>query len=458
MSWTVDSTQIRAAPLFQKPDKNLQLCDSCGKSGATYGKQRRSCQPCLQNGLSSASPQYPRQEAGKTANEYNHTSNGGSVFSSAQLVQNKVRATAPNASAAAQVNAHAPGVERATCGLATSLNTALDTPTLQGSTAHDMSSHEPSGISEAEYDFGIDLDFGALYGLETPSNVSTDLPNGKSSGPSNQDPAIASQRETDVLARNRDQDVVSTAATDSIDNHAKCCEEVELCPNDVEGCMTPALRLLQALHTPSATCLSASDKGREPKSIQARATGAVLSTIREAVQVISDILKCPCSSSSQLQLVVVVLCGRITAWYRATIRYDDKSLHSPSSVVKIDALHEELAEQVLHQPITIGEYAFNGEIERSVRAQVVLRELQRLRVVAEGISKRVERTSFGSRRRIGVARRESGFTASEQVARAAMAEVTTAVHKDLAILLHDQLRVAEAEATSILHTDVGVIV
>ena len=458
MSWTGDSAKLRPAPSLQKPDDDLRICDACGNPGATYGKHRRSCQHCLQHGLSNSSLQYPRQQPGNTAHEYNHTSNEGTTVPNEQPVQTKVRARAPNALAGAQVNAHAPGIERATSGLTAFLNTTLDTHTLQGSTAHDVSSHGPSGVSEAEYDFNIDLDFGALYDLETPSNLLTDLSNGKSSRPSSQETATAGQPDNDVLVRSRDYGVVSAAAMDHIDNQARCCEEVAPCPNDIEGCMSSALRLLQALHTPPPMCLSASDEGREPKCIETRTTGAVLSTIREAVQVISDILKCPCSSSSQLQLVIVVLCGRLTAWYRATMRYDDKSFHNPFGGVKTDAHHEDLAEHVLHQPITIGEYAFKGEIERSVRAQVVLSELQRLRAVAEGISKRVERTSFGTRRRIGVARRESGFAASEQVAKVAMAEVTTAVHKDLTVLLHSQLRVAEAETTVILSKDLGEIV
>ncbi|KAL9126603.1 MAG: hypothetical protein Q9175_007892 [Cornicularia normoerica] len=125
-------------------------------------------------------------------------------------------------------------------------------------------------------------------------------------------------------------------------------------------------------------------------------TDYVLSTNREAVRLIFNILEYTCSSSSQVQLVLTIICGKLIAWYRAMVRNRcENSSIMLSAVDKHNFNHEDHTERVLHQPITIDEYSINVTLEYKIRAQVIFDELQHVEALTKGLSQRVKETKFG---------------------------------------------------------------
>jgi hypothetical protein len=199
---------------------------------------------------------------------------------------------------------------------------------------------------------------------------------------------------------------------------------------------------------------------------------SVLSTNREIVLSVSNILKCSCSSSSQVQLVLTLICGKLIAWYRAVIRADDDVSDSPSSsssmvraVVNNNLNDKDLTERVLHQPITVGEYSLDMALEGKLRAQIVFSELQQLEGLIERLSRRIQEARLGNLDTAAPARSANASAPRASAAHVAvdldyptppppdetgLAEVT---HPSLCSFLQKQLQVAKAETTQILSNE-----
>lgn len=173
----------------------------------------------------------------------------------------------------------------------------------------------------------------------------------------------------------------------------------EFCSPNSRTCMKSALKILRALHIPPRTCLWASYKTSIPCSRQPRLIDAVLSTNKDIVKSVSNMLKCTCSLSSQLQLILTIICGKVLAWYRAIIRNDnapnDSSMLPPSTSSKSTS-DDDFIERILHQPITLGRYSFDGTLESKIRAQVVFSELQYLETMIETLSGRIQTANFST--------------------------------------------------------------
>ena len=169
------------------------------------------------------------------------------------------------------------------------------------------------------------------------------------------------------------------------------------CSENATTCMSSALRLLQTLHIPPRTCLWACDKASIPSSRQPRMIDSVLATNKDIVRLVSDMLKCNCSSSFQMLLVLTIICAKVMAWYRAMIRNDNQT-GDPSVVLsnidKIDT-DEDQTERILHQPITVGCYSLGSTLENNIRTQVVFSELQQLETLVEALSNRMQGANFG---------------------------------------------------------------
>lgn len=173
---------------------------------------------------------------------------------------------------------------------------------------------------------------------------------------------------------------------------------IEFCSPTSRTCMKSALKILQALHIPPRTCLWACDRMSIPCPHQPRLIDAVLSTNKDIVKSVSNMLKCTCSLSSQVQLILTIICGKVMAWYRAIIRNDNASDNLsllPSTASKITN-EDDYIERILHQPITLGRYSFDSTLESKIRAQVVFSELQHLETMIETLSGRIHGANFGN--------------------------------------------------------------
>lgn len=191
----------------------------------------------------------------------------------------------------------------------------------------------------------------------------------------------------------KDRDVVTGLISSEVSNGLKSApaacasKKLGLCSESGQSCMSSALRILHTLHIPSAACLWSIDEAtRSSASRQPRKMDFVLSTNRLTIQQVAELLKCSCVSSTQVQLVLAVICGKLIAWYRAVIRDipNHDSIHSSSS-----AAGDVPNERVVHQPFSVGNHLFDTNLECKIRAQVVSSELQQLERVVSELSARI---------------------------------------------------------------------
>ncbi|KAG8527861.1 uncharacterized protein KY384_006777 [Bacidia gigantensis] len=211
------------------------------------------------------------------------------------------------------------------------------------------------------------------------------------------------------------------------------------CSDQKRTCMTSALKILQALHVPPPACLSTHDEESMPH--QPRMIDSVLSTNKEVIESVAEIAKCTCSSSSQLQLLLAIICGKLISWYRAIIRnYQPTKASTTESTLNSGEDSEDGIERVLHQPVTMGGYSCDLELESKIRAQVVFSELQHLEILIETISKGKqdsgEVASPGKAHSTRLPSKESGLG--------------DAVQKSLSSFLQGQLEAAKADTTPVL--------
>ncbi|KAI4100429.1 MAG: hypothetical protein LQ339_005490 [Xanthoria mediterranea] len=161
------------------------------------------------------------------------------------------------------------------------------------------------------------------------------------------------------------------------------------CQNTPQNCLSTALEILHALHIPPSGCLSSLESTSTPSANNRnpRKTDAALATNRTAIQRISQICECSCVSSSQLELLLVIICDKLIAWYRAVLH----SLPRDPSAMDEDAssLAGEPPERVLHQRFAVGSCSFDKGLESRMLAQVVSAELQQLESVVLDFNRRL---------------------------------------------------------------------
>ena len=313
-------------------------------------------------------------------------------------------------------------------------------------------------IPEFEYNLNDGLDFHGLCASQTPSALLACMPDELSDTALECDATASTQNTDEFSAEMRDcsSSIFSPAPNYRLktSNLQGRLQGIEPCSNHARTCMVSALKILRALHMPPSLCLSAGAETSDSCSIQPRLTDSVLSTNREAVRLVSDMLECTCFLSSQMQLVLVIICSKLTAWYRAMVRngydgFDNSSVIWPTLNNNNDNInHEDYTERVLHQPFTVGEYTLDITLENKIRAQVVFSELHNVEALIETLSRRVEDTKFGN---LTAARSGSETTASSRPVKPDETGLAETVHRNLNVLLHKQLQVAKAETSLILN-------
>lgn len=321
-----------------------------------------------------------------------------------------------------------------------------------------------------EYNLNYNIDFNALCGSPTSSALLACMTDDLSETALKHD-ATASTQNTDEFSAEMTEHfsgIFSPVPSYRLEtrNPQGRLQGIEPCSNHTRTCMTSALKILQALHMPPSVCLSAGAETSGSSSPQPRMTDSVLSTNREAVRLVSDMLECTCSFSSQVQLVLIIICGKLTAWYRAMLRNGYDGLDNSSSIVwsvinsnnnnnNNNINHEDHTERVLHQPITVGEYSFDVTLENKIRAQVVFSELQHVEALIENLSRRVEETKFGNIWNAAAEKSGSGLIAGSRLAKPDETGLAEAIHRSLTVFLHKQLQAAKAEITLILNSGHG---
>lgn len=191
------------------------------------------------------------------------------------------------------------------------------------------------------------------------------------------------------------------------------------CSIDTRTCTTMAQRILAVLHMPTMMCLSAYINRSIENAPLMREFDLILSNNREAIRAVSRILKCKCSINSSMQLILVCICNEVVTWYRALVRTslhekqasddDDvitasplesqfnianKTMHGYSQVHGMD--DDNYSGRVIHQPLSIGTYVFDKDLESIVRVQVVKSEIQKTGSVLQALYRHMKETHFGT--------------------------------------------------------------
>ena len=227
----------------------------------------------------------------------------------------------------------------------------------------------------------------------------------------------------------------------------KAKQAIAPCSKEARICMPSALKVLRNLQIVPPICFSAGTAHLDSATLTQRTTEYVLCSNREASHKISKIFKCSCFESSQMQLVVATICHKLIVWYRAMLKnncnlLDRCSQRSPGFPSNISD-HAEVSEHILHQPITVGSYAIDINLQPKIWAQVVFGELRHLEASIRNFSSCLDSTpSIPNLRR---ASRSSlpGLNPSK---------TTAAIRHHLIGFLEEQLQAAKADINAVLNS------
>lgn len=306
-------------------------------------------------------------------------------------------------------------------------------------------------------DFDPNFDFDALGGPLTASEFLTCMPKDLSNPASGLDatPSVYNTHKHSAGTGNNLRSVFSPVSKCLLSSMTSqgTSRSIKSHSEQMPTCMISALDILQALHVPPTVCLYESDGNSMPNCRQPRRIDLVLSSNRDTILLVSRMLKCACSMSSQLQLLLTIVCGKLITWYRATLRNDLNSGGNPSTVRSIAngrTEDEEHTERVLCQPITVGDYSLDLTLESKIRAQIVSSELQQVESLVENLVRRFQDANFENLHSASGVRNGSISAAGPSLLTPDDTGLAKAIHQNLSILLHNQLQITKAEAASIL--------
>lgn len=133
-------------------------------------------------------------------------------------------------------------------------------------------------------------------------------------------------------------------------------------------CTAVALKIASGMHVATKTCVAsrtpAPDDGRRNLlEDESHDINAVLHRNREAIQYLSRVLDCPCSSDTTCILACYLAMFKLCVWYAAAAGLDSSHF-------------ADTADLVVSRPIFMGSIALNNDAHRLVRASVVLQEIR----------------------------------------------------------------------------------
>ncbi|KAM0795924.1 hypothetical protein BDR22DRAFT_869489 [Usnea florida] len=219
------------------------------------------------------------------------------------------------------------------------------------------------------------------------------------------------------------------------------------CSKEARTCMPSALKVLRTLQIVPPICFSAGTTHLDSAAFTRRTTDYILCSNREASQRISKIFKCSCLGSLQMQLVVATICHKLIVWYRAMLKnscnllehYSQRFSGFPSSISD----HAEVSEHILYQPVTVGSYTIDINLQPKIWAQVVFGELRNLEAFIGNFSSCLDSTS-----NLPNLRRAS----SSSVPGLDRSKTTAAIRHHLIGFVDEQLQAAKADINAVLNS------
>jgi hypothetical protein len=157
--------------------------------------------------------------------------------------------------------------------------------------------------------------------------------------------------------------------------------EPRTCQNTQGPCIGLATRHLRTIRANSPFCLMGNRNhiARSPRPVD-----AILSMAQEASRAMSDIVRCSCHESLQLQLLVTVICTEVVGCYRRCIgiysRPGDTDLQSGSH-------HVEEQPSVLKRRFSIGDHQMESHLEARLIGQVLCSRLQEVEFIMDNIAR-----------------------------------------------------------------------
>lgn len=131
-----------------------------------------------------------------------------------------------------------------------------------------------------------------------------------------------------------------------------------------QACLGSLFQLALELHVPNEACTAAAASSPTQRVEQAsddfRGIDAVLFQNRCAVRLLSQVLECPCARELSVTLAAYLVASKIVAWYGAILGVECTA---------------SMASRITARPILMGSYSLEADAQRSVRAKVVLSEL-----------------------------------------------------------------------------------
>jgi len=210
-----------------------------------------------------------------------------------------------------------------------------------------------------------------------------------------------------------------------------------------QHCMKRALDILQRLHTPPPKCnLASSSKSESVGTGSARSVDEVLSTNKEILDVVHQILDCACSLDIQLAFILTTITSKIISWYSAVAQNNEDQRSGSSSGSTARGIATSPAgspEYVSNLPATVAKYQVEGQSKGKMQAQMVLCELH---LVLRLIDKLVIRFR-------GLRSGEKGGLENET---ADDAPTSSPVFAELETFLRSRLRMLAKETTEVLRT------
>jgi hypothetical protein len=146
-----------------------------------------------------------------------------------------------------------------------------------------------------------------------------------------------------------------------------------------QHCMKRALDILQRLHTPPSKCnLTTGSRIESVGTRSARSVDEVLSTNKEILDVVHQILDCACSLDIQLAFILTTITSKIISWYSAVAQNNEDQRSGSTSGSTPRGMATSPAgspEYVSNLPVTVAKYQAEGQSKGKMQAQLVLCEL-----------------------------------------------------------------------------------
>lgn len=191
------------------------------------------------------------------------------------------------------------------------------------------------------------------------------------------------------------------------------------CSENNKVCTQGILRALQTLCVPPSACLSVSNdtfssanytgngsfaqsnarfmqslqaEGPSPFASQSRKIDDVLTNNRSVIELVSKVLLCSCSGTPSVQLLLVTICDRLAAWYRAMLRGNSSETVTRGPSPACPGSEDDQNEHIVAQPITMGGFAVDPAMALRIRNQLVVEEVRRVETVIRQFAARVQET------------------------------------------------------------------